>query len=103
MMAIARLGELLGVDALTAYVDHRSRFTDRDEIERQLADNLVTRTTAWLALPEPADVWCAGQPTWPRLFGHEGFQALAMSKPCDARTAPRSSPPAAQFESTARS
>lgn len=81
MMAIPRLGELLELDALTAYVDPKRWFTERDEIKRQLADHLATRTTAaWLALLEPADVWCADVLTWPRLFAHDGFQALAMTQ-----------------------
>ena len=44
-----------------------------------LADHLAARTTAeWLAILEPADVWCADVLTWPRLLESDGFRALEM-------------------------
>jgi crotonobetainyl-CoA:carnitine CoA-transferase CaiB-like acyl-CoA transferase len=39
------------------------------------------QTTAhWLAILEPADVWCANVLTWPQLTAHEGFRALNMTQ-----------------------
>ena len=41
--------------------------TERDEIKAILADHLRSSTTAaWLAILEPADVWCADVLTWPQ-------------------------------------
>jgi crotonobetainyl-CoA:carnitine CoA-transferase CaiB-like acyl-CoA transferase len=81
MMPVPRLGELLGLAALTAYDDPKRWFTERDEIKQLLADHLATRsTTDWLAILEPADVWCADVLTWPRLLAHDGFKALAMTQ-----------------------
>lgn len=77
MGSVTRLGELLGVDGLSAYTDPASWFDRRDEIKALLADFLRGGTTAhWLSVLEPADVWCAEVLTWPRLLQHEGFKVL---------------------------
>jgi crotonobetainyl-CoA:carnitine CoA-transferase CaiB-like acyl-CoA transferase len=79
MGSVTRLGELLGCPALLAYGDPKSLFKRRDEIKTILAEHLKTGTTGhWLAILEPADVWCSDVYTWPRLFEQEGFQALDM-------------------------
>ncbi|RAP76080.1 CaiB/BaiF CoA transferase family protein [Paenibacillus montanisoli] len=79
MGSVIRLGELLECEALAAYQDPKSWFTDRDDIKRILVSHMRTRTTAeWLAALEPADYWCADVLTWERLFAHEGFQTLGM-------------------------
>jgi CoA:oxalate CoA-transferase len=80
MMPIAPLGELLGCGAaLKPYEDRSTWFDHRDTIKRILWDHLKTRTTAeWLAVLEPADIWCADVLTWPRLLEHEGFKALGI-------------------------
>lgn len=79
MGSVPKLGELAGCDALARYSDPKTWFTQRDEIKRVLAQHLKTRTTAeWLAILEPADVWCSDVLTWPRLLQHEGFKALDM-------------------------
>jgi crotonobetainyl-CoA:carnitine CoA-transferase CaiB-like acyl-CoA transferase len=41
----------------------------------------VTRTTAdWLAVLEPADIWCADVLSWTRLRQTEGYQILGMEQ-----------------------
>ena len=81
MAPIPRLGELLGCDALLPYTDPRDWFTRRDAIKAILAEHLKSRTTAeWLAILEPADVWCSDVLDWPRLRAHGGFQALGMTQ-----------------------
>ena len=55
--APGRIDRLRGVSANT---DPGRWFGDRDEIKALLADHLARQTTEhWLALLEPADVWCA--------------------------------------------
>ncbi len=77
MGSVTRLGELLGCPELLAYTDPKTHFTRRDEIKSHLLRHLATQTTAhWLAILEPADVWCADVFTWPQLFQHEAFQVL---------------------------
>jgi CoA:oxalate CoA-transferase len=81
MGSVTRLGELLGCQALTTCADPKTWFTKRDEIKAELARHLKTQTTAhWLAILEPADIWCADVLTWPRLMAHEGFRVLNMTQ-----------------------
>jgi len=78
MTAIPRLGELIGLPELSKY-DPQSCFDRRDEIKARLADHLKAKTTKhWLAILEPADVWCAEVLDWPRLLAHEAFKILNM-------------------------
>ncbi|WP_292282047.1 CoA transferase, partial [Mesorhizobium sp.] len=35
-------------------------------------------TDEWLAILEPADIWCAKVLTWPELMENDGFKALDM-------------------------
>ena len=79
MMPVPRLGELLGCPELSRYETPQSWFEQRDEIKARIAAHLRRRTTGeWLALLEPADVWCADVLDWPRLIAHPAFQALGM-------------------------
>jgi crotonobetainyl-CoA:carnitine CoA-transferase CaiB-like acyl-CoA transferase len=79
MNSIERLTELLGCEALRPYFDRSTWFDHRDTIKQILWEHLQAQTTAhWLAVLEPADIWCADVLTWPRLFEHDGFKALKM-------------------------
>jgi CoA:oxalate CoA-transferase len=79
MGEIPRLGRLLDCPALERYQDPHSWFDDRDEIKAILAEHLASRTTAeWLAVLEPAEVWCADVLDWRRLLAHEAFGVLGM-------------------------
>ncbi len=81
MNSVPRLGELIGLDALSAFGDPETWWTERERIEDLLAAHLSTRPTRdWLDILEPADVWCAPVLTLPDLVGHEGFHALAMDR-----------------------
>jgi crotonobetainyl-CoA:carnitine CoA-transferase CaiB-like acyl-CoA transferase len=81
MTPIPRLGDLLGCPQLLAYDHPAGWFARRDEIKAILADHLRGRTTAeWLAILEPADVWCSDVLTWPRLLAHPAFAALGMTQ-----------------------
>lgn len=79
MGSVTRLGELLDCPELAAYTDPACLFEQRDEIKKILADHLRTQSTAdWLAILEPADVWCADVLTMRSLMEHEGFKVLDM-------------------------
>ncbi|SIT02335.1 Crotonobetainyl-CoA:carnitine CoA-transferase CaiB [Zobellia uliginosa] len=79
MGAIPFLGELLGCHELTQYPEVGSWFTKRDEIKSILADHLSTKDTQeWLAVLEPADIWCAEIMDWKTLFDTEAFKILEM-------------------------
>jgi crotonobetainyl-CoA:carnitine CoA-transferase CaiB-like acyl-CoA transferase len=51
----------------------------RDEIKTILADHLLSQTTdAWLAILEPADIWCARVMDYDRLVQENGYRTLNM-------------------------
>jgi len=78
MTPLDRLAELLAMPALAGLAPDAA-FKRRDEIKRAIADRLATAPTAdWLAILEPADVWCAEVLDWPALFASEGFRGLDM-------------------------
>lgn len=79
MGSITKLGELLECSDLVLYADPKSWFERRDEIKSILAEHLKTQSTDhWLAILEPADVWCSDVFTWARLVKHKAFEALEM-------------------------
>jgi len=79
MGQVPLLGRLLGCPPLEAYTEPRDWFDRRDEIKRVLAEHLKSRDTEeWLAVLEPADIWCAEVLDWPRLLAHEAFERLGM-------------------------
>ena len=79
MGQIPFLGELLACEALLPYTDVAGWFTQRDEIKLILAAHLKTRNTQeWLAILEPADIWCAEVMDWKTLFDTEAFKILEM-------------------------
>ncbi len=80
MTPISKLADLLGMEELAPYRDHeKSWFAARDEIKALIAARIVSRNVDdWLAILEPADIWCARVLNWPELLGSEGFRVLDM-------------------------
>jgi len=80
MTPISKLADLLGMAELVPYRDDpKSWFTARDEIKALVATRIATGTVdEWLAILEPADIWCARVLNWPELLGSEGFRVLDM-------------------------
>jgi len=81
MTPLDRLGELVGCEPLRAAAAAApdSWLRGRDRYKAMLAGHLAGRPTAhWLALLEPAGVWCADVLTWPELVRHPAFAALDM-------------------------
>jgi CoA:oxalate CoA-transferase len=79
MTPLPRLESLLGIAELAQFADPKSWFVQRDAIKQIIAATLATQPTAhWLAILEPADIWCASVLDWPELMASEGFQALDM-------------------------
>jgi CoA:oxalate CoA-transferase len=80
MTPLAKLQTLLDMPKLAPFVaEPGSEFTRRDEIKKLIADRLKTKPTDhWLAILEPADVWCAKVLQWPELLASPGFQALDL-------------------------
>ena len=81
MGSIPGLGELLDCPALGRYPDPATWFSERNAIKRILAEHLVSRPTAdWLAVLEPADIWCARVLDWPALMKEQAYQCLGMEQ-----------------------
>ena len=81
MAPLGKLAELTGCRALEAYADPGAWFKDRARIKALLAEHLARQPTGhWLALLEPADIWCAPVLDWPQLVRHEGFAALELTQ-----------------------
>lgn len=76
---IQQLAGLLACDALLPYTVKGEWFTKRDEIKTILANHLSTESTDyWLAILQPADIWCAPVHNYETLRQQEGYQALDM-------------------------
>ena len=80
MTPIPRLQDLLQLEALAPYAANpKSWFTARDEIKRLIADRIKAKTVdEWLAILEPADIWCSRVLDWDDLMRSEGFEVLDM-------------------------
>lgn len=75
MGSIPVLAELLQCHELLAFPENK--FSLRDAIKSILATHLQTQPTAyWLAILEPADIWCANVLNYDQLFEEEGFKIL---------------------------
>jgi crotonobetainyl-CoA:carnitine CoA-transferase CaiB-like acyl-CoA transferase len=81
MNNIVRLGELLQCAHLLVFQDPTSWFDQRDEIKAELSRHLRTQTTTyWLAILEPADIWCAEVLDWNQFTTHPAYHALDMEQ-----------------------
>jgi CoA:oxalate CoA-transferase len=80
MTPIPKLADLMGIEALAPYRDDPARwFTERDAIKALIAEKTAEKTVAeWLAVLEPADIWCARVLDWNELLEHDGFKLLDM-------------------------
>ena len=81
MTPIPKLAALLDLDEeLSPYSGKPATwFTARDEIKAILAQKIATRPVGeWLAILEPADIWCSKVLNWPELLDSEGFKVLDM-------------------------
>ena len=80
MTPIPKLADLLDLPELAPFRDEPATwFTARDEIKAIIARRIAGKTIdEWLAILEPADVWCAKVLTWPELMASDGFKTLDM-------------------------
>ncbi len=76
--SLEALAELMRIDGLERFFgDARALMTQRDEIKATMADAIRTRTTAdWLAVLQPADIWCSEVLDWPQLLASEAWGLL---------------------------
>ena len=75
MTPLARIEALLDLPGLAA----ADGFAQRDTLLDRIAGQIAERTTdEWLAVLEPAGIWCAPVLDWPTLLEAESFRALDM-------------------------
>ncbi|MBI1416769.1 MAG: CoA transferase [Limimaricola sp.] len=76
--SLRRLAELMGIAALAPYLDDpAAAMRERDAIKAIIAQAVRGQTTAhWLAILQPADIWCSEVLDWPGLFATEAFRRL---------------------------
>jgi crotonobetainyl-CoA:carnitine CoA-transferase CaiB-like acyl-CoA transferase len=81
MNPVDRIGELLGITELAAMTDPAVWWEKQDAISERLAAHFALETTDhWLAILDPADVWCAPVLTLEQLVEHDGFAAIGMTQ-----------------------
>jgi len=80
MTPIPKLADLLGMPELDPYRDDPSSwFRERDRIKELIALKIATKTIdEWLAILEPADIWCAKVLNWHEMMESDGFKSLDM-------------------------
>lgn len=79
MTPLPKLGPLLGLDAHPGWDADADAFTARDALGEVIATRIAEKTVAeWLAILEPADVWCAEVRDWPALMETATFRGLGM-------------------------
>jgi crotonobetainyl-CoA:carnitine CoA-transferase CaiB-like acyl-CoA transferase len=78
MTPLDRLAPIIGLPEIAGLAPS-APFVERDPIKRKIADHIATQSTQhWLAILEPADIWCAEVLDWPALYASKGFQMLDM-------------------------
>ena len=78
--SLERLAGLMGIGGLERfYGDAAAAMAERDVIKARIAQAVAQASTAeWLAILQPADIWCAEVLDWPALFQSEAFRRLGM-------------------------
>ena len=86
MALIARLRDLLSIQALSAFDDPGLAYERRDEIKQILQDHFRGAPTAhWLSLLEPAGIWCAEVLDWPALEATGVLASLGVVQEVEGR------------------
>ena len=76
--SLKALADLMGIVGLEPFFDDpKALMRERDTIKAIMADAVRQRTTeAWLAILQPADIWCSEVLDWPQVLTSEAFRAL---------------------------
>lgn len=81
MGSVLKLAGLMGIEELNRYANPEDWFVKRDEIKRILQKRFLQKPTAeWLAILEPADIWCADVYDYEDLLASEGYKVLNMEQ-----------------------
>ena len=78
MSPLDKLAALLDVPAL-AGLPSDAAFKQRDALKEAIAERVTDKTVAeWLAILQPADIWCAEVLNWQDLVEQEAFRRLDL-------------------------
>jgi crotonobetainyl-CoA:carnitine CoA-transferase CaiB-like acyl-CoA transferase len=81
MEKLSYLATTIGLPQLAFYEQDDLPFTRRDEIMQLLSGFLLQKTTeAWLAILEPADIWCADVANYAEFLNSEAYRVLQMDQ-----------------------
>ena len=80
--SLQTLAELLGLKGLEQYFgDPSAMIKERNAIKTLLAQQLVMRTTAdWLAVLQPADIWCSEVLDWAGMRASDAYKLLDLEQ-----------------------
>ena len=80
--SLEKLCSLLDISGLEHFYDDKpALMTERDQIKAVLAARLETGATAdWLAVLQPADIWCSEVLDWAQLRESEAYKLLDMEQ-----------------------
>jgi crotonobetainyl-CoA:carnitine CoA-transferase CaiB-like acyl-CoA transferase len=80
--SLQTLAELLDVRGLERfYGDASAMISERDKIKAVLAEQLATRATAdWLAVLQPADIWCSEVLDWTGMRASDAYKQLDLEQ-----------------------
>ncbi len=76
--SLRTLAELMQITGLEGWLDDpRAAMTHRDAIKTVIGQHVAARSTdEWLAILQPADIWCAEVLDWPALMQSDAFQGM---------------------------
>ena len=76
--SLRRLAELMQIEGLADYYDDpKAMMAQRDAIKAIIAEAVKQRSTGdWLAILQPADIWCSEVLDWPSMLEGEAFKSL---------------------------
>lgn len=76
--SLQKLAELMEISGLEKFYDDRNAaMNHRDEIKAIMSDVIEKKSTEdWLAVLQPADIWCSEILDWPKVLASEAFARL---------------------------
>lgn len=76
MTPLSVLADMLDCPTINDFTQDQA-FSHRDQIKALITNALQSRSADdWLAILEPADIWCAKVMTWQELSATQGFEAI---------------------------
>ena len=80
--SLQKLAELMGISGLEKYYsDKAALMSRRDKIKRVMGKAIAGRSTReWLAILQPADIWCSEVLDWPALLESEAYKRLEFEQ-----------------------